>query len=306
MEVEELPDALQVVVATDAKLLVVKNKPQYEWLSEVSCVVVDEAHSSTETGYTQILDWLGLGRSQREDRCPLVGLTATPFKGISEEATDRLARRYGRRRLDEDALGDDPYAELQKMGVLAHVKHRPLAGSSLELTPEQIATAQRMNRLPPEVEERVAADTSRNAAILDTILGLDPAWPVLVFAASVSHAEQLAAILNLKGTRAAVVSAETNRGARRHYVEEFRAGRIRVLTNYGVLAEGFDAPAVRAVIVARPTLSPNAYQQMIGRGLRGPANGGTDECLIVNVVDNILQFGGDLAFRRFEYLWNEQ
>jgi superfamily II DNA or RNA helicase len=71
-----------------------------------------------------------------------------------------------------------------------------------------------------------------------------------------------------------------------------------------VLAQGFDAPAVRAVYVARPTFSPNRYQQMIGRGLRGPKNGGKPECLIVNVADNILQYGDELAFRQFEYLWN--
>ena len=44
---------------------------------------------------------------------------------------------------------------------------------------------------------------------------------------------------------------------------------------------------VRAVYVARPTYSPNVYQQMVGRGLRGPLNGGSPECLIVNVEDNV-------------------
>ena len=27
---------------------------------------------------------------------------------------------------------------------------------------------------------------------------------------------------------------------------------------------------------------------MVGRGLRGPRNGGTESCLLINVVDNIL------------------
>ena len=50
-------------------------------------------------------------------------------------------------------------------------------------------------------------------------------------------------------------------------------------------------------------VSPLLYQQMIGRGLRGPLNGGKERCLIVNVADNVLQFGEELAFRRFDYLW---
>ena len=45
---------------------------------------------------------------------------------------------------------------------------------------------------------------------------------------------------------------------------------------------------------------------MIGRGLRGPLNGGSDEVLIVNVDDNLVQFGDLLAFHHFDYLWNRE
>jgi superfamily II DNA or RNA helicase len=75
------------------------------------------------------------------------------------------------------------------------------------------------------------------------------------------------------------------------------------LTNYNVFTEGFDVPKVDAVCITRPTFSPNVYQQMIGRGLRGPLNGGKDEVLIVNVADNLTNFGEEFAFRHFEHLW---
>ena len=71
-----------------------------------------------------------------------------------------------------------------------------------------------------------------------------------------------------------------------------------------MLTTGFDAPSVRALYVARPTASPNLYQQMIGRGLRGPKNGGKETCLVVDVADNFLTHGFDLAFREFDYLWS--
>ncbi len=77
-----------------------------------------------------------------------------------------------------------------------------------------------------------------------------------------------------------------------------------MLTNYGVLTTGFDAPAVRAVYITRPVYSPVLYQQMIGRGLRGPKNGGKERCLIVNVTDNVEQYGEKLAFHKFEHLWH--
>ena len=54
-----------------------------------------------------------------------------------------------------------------------------------------------------------------------------------------------------------------------------------------MLATGFDAPKTDVVFIARPTDSIVLYSQIIGRGLRGPAIGGTEECLIINVADNI-------------------
>jgi superfamily II DNA or RNA helicase len=124
-----------------------------------------------------------------------------------------------------------------------------------------------------------------------------------VFATSVDQARLLAAFLSIGGISAKSVSGDTDVNARRHYVEQFKSGKVRVLTNYGVLTTGFDAPAVRAVYVARPVYSPVLYQQMIGRGLRGPLNGGKDRCLLVNVADNVEQYGEALAFRHFEPLW---
>ena len=78
---------------------------------------------------------------------------------------------------------------------------------------------------------------------------------------------------------------------------------MQILVNCDLLTQGFDAPKVRALYVARPTFSPNRYHQMIGRGLRGPENGGKERCLIVNIADTFDQFGDELAFTEFDYLW---
>ena len=59
----------------------------------------------------------------------------------------------------------------------------------------------------------------------------------------------------------------------------------------------------RAIIVARPVYSPNLYFQMIGRGLRGPLNGGDERCLILNVRDNIENYDRALAFSDLDWLW---
>jgi len=62
---------------------------------------------------------------------------------------------------------------------------------------------------------------------------------------------------------------------------------LKILVNYGVLTTGFDAPSIEAVIIARPTTSVVLYSQMLGRGLRGTKMGGTKDCTIIDVNDNI-------------------
>lgn len=302
-EADEHGDGRQVVVATIQKLQGCVGKAAYEWLSEAGCVVVDEAHHATEPSYTAVLEWLGLRRDR--DRCPLIGLTATPFRGVHDE-TQRLVYRF-RHRLDEGVLGEDPYGELQMSGVLARVDHEVLDGVEVELTADELvqfeAPMLKSRSLPQSAERRLGENTERNLALLDSICRRPPDWPILLFATSVEHAKTMAALLQAKGIASAAVSGDTDEGARRHYIEQFRQGRIRVLANYQVLTTGFDAPAVRAVYVSRPVFSPVLYQQMIGRGLRGPLNRGKERCLIVNVQDNFDQFGETLAFHDFEHLW---
>jgi len=119
----------------------------------------------------------------------------------------------------------------------------------------------------------------------------------------VEHAKTVAAMLQLDGVKARAVSGETDAAVRRDVVERFREGDVKVLVNYGVFREGFDAPRTRAIIVARPVYSPNLYFQMIGRGLRGTLNGGSDRCLILDVEDNIENYDRALAFSELDWLW---
>ncbi|MFJ6697944.1 DEAD/DEAH box helicase [Streptomyces sp. NPDC091272] len=300
-EAGPVTDRPHLVVATDAKLRVNLDTHAYAWLRKASLVIVDEAHVAISPQYTEILTSLGLTHS-RTDR-HLVGLTATPFRNTHAEETHRLVQRFGGRRLDDGIFTNDPYEELQELGMLARVTHRELAGGTIELTNDEMERAEQLSVLSKAAEQRLADDHDRNRRIIDEIGDMPADWPVLVFATSVAHAKFLAAKLNDRGITAAAVDSATSASERRRRIESFRRGQTRVLTNYGVLSQGFDAPATRAVVVARPTYSPNIYQQMIGRGLRGPRNGGKDTCLILNVKDNITNYGKALAFTQFEHLW---
>lgn len=303
-EVDEEPDGTQVVVATDAKLdsIILSRSEDYAWLQEPTVVIVDEAHTSVSPRYTTILEWLGRG-ARAETARPLIGLTATPFRGTSDEETKRLVKRYDSNLLDEGVLGPDPYRTLQDMGVLANVEKRTLGGATVRFTEQELDEIDKMGRFPQRREQSLGDDLERNQRIVQSILDLPDDWPVLLFAPSVENARSIAALLSHGGVPSVAISGGTEPSARRHYIDQFRRGGIRVLTNYQVLTQGFDAPAVRAVYVCRPTFSPNVYQQMVGRGLRGVLNGGSEEVLIVDVEDNLSKYGDQLAFRAFERLW---
>ncbi|MFJ3661182.1 DEAD/DEAH box helicase [Streptomyces sp. NPDC090119] len=304
-EVGDVVDHPHLVVATDAKLERCLGTDAYAWLRQAALVIVDEAHTAVSKRYTEILGQLGL--TQYETRRHLLGLTATPFRNTNEEETRRLVGRFGNRRLDEGVFpSGDPYRDLQDWGMLAQVEHRTLEGGRIELTREERAQADRMAILSRAAEQRLADDHARSRRIVDEVVALPADWPTLLFATSVDHAKYLAAMLNDRGVPAAAVDSTTSAQDRRRRIEDFRAGRIRVLANYGVLTQGFDAPATRVVVVARPVYSTNVYQQMIGRGLRGPRNGGKDTCLILNVSDNIANFDNKLAFTQFEHLWSRK
>jgi superfamily II DNA or RNA helicase len=300
-------DTAQLVVATDAKLDVCLDTPEYAWLRDPALVIVDEAHTSITPRYTRILTLMGL--TFRETSRPLLGLTATPFRGFNETETNRLVERYGRNRLDEDIFtSGDPYAELQELGVLARVDHRQLKGMTLTLSDEDLRQANAFEgaRLPSSVEEKLGRDIERNQMLIREIEALPETSPILLFATSVNHAKLMAAQLNDRGIKSAAIDSGTPDADRRTLIERFRRKQIRVLTNYGVLAQGFDAPATEVVIVSRPTYSPNVYQQMIGRGLRGRKNGGKETCLILDVADNIINYDRQLAFTQFEHLWGKK
>ncbi|WEV78613.1 DEAD/DEAH box helicase family protein [Janibacter cremeus] len=304
-------DGFQVVVTSISKLdSIVKRgegtgswEVEYGWLKEPALIIVDEAHKSISPQYTRTLAALG-GRKRVQDiTTPLLGLTATPFRGFNNDETKRLAKRYDENLLDEGVFPDnDVYGHLQDMQVLARIRQIELQGSEITLTDEEIDEATNY-RLADSVTARLGEDGGRNNTILQSILSLDESAKILLFASSVENARVLAALMTFHGVSARDVSSQTSRAERRQYIEDFKSGKIRVLTNYNVFTEGFDVPTLDAVYITRPTFSPNVYQQMIGRGLRGPLNGGSSEVLIVNVADNLTNYGTEFAFHHFHHLW---
>lgn len=285
---------------------------QYAWLGNPDLVIIDEAHGAISKSYTGVLKWMR--RSARDTAGPLLGLSATPYRGTNEKETERLVNRFEANLIEPDEFSaENAHQYLQSISVLAEVRHEILEGIRLTqrhggATGQVDEDDSRNAMLDQRVDlDQVAQSAERNERILAHLEAHSSTMNhALIFAASVDHAEALAAVLSATGTPAAAISGRTRPSQRRNLIEKFRNGDLKVLTNFDVLSQGFDAPKVDAVYLCRPTFSPNKYIQMVGRGLRGVANGGSSEVMVVNIQDNLDQFGEKLAFTEFDYLWNRE
>ncbi|WP_069147382.1 DEAD/DEAH box helicase [Rhodococcus erythropolis] len=296
-EIEEELGGVQVVIATWQKISrsAVSNT-DFAWLSDSPIVVIDEAHGALHPSYTGILAWAG--RSDPSGDKALLGLTATPFRGRRDsDESKRLLRRFADNILDADVFGgESAQLRLQRDEVLARARLEILHGVDVDLSTEELEEFRVKFWMPRNAETRLGRNEERTQIIFDSIMGKPDAWPIVVFATSVENAQTLATLLTLAGRPAASIDKDTSPEDRRTAIDRFKSGELRVLTNYAVLSQGFDAPMTRAVYITRPTTSEVRYQQMIGRGLRGPRNGGSDEVLIVNVLDNVVEFADSITF----------
>jgi len=296
-----------IVIASLQKLhsLRVRRDEVYNRLSNsVSAIVFDEAHKALARTYHQLIeDLTGAGTKK-----VLLGLSATPGRAVLEAiANERLAEVFEHRLIAPTFGGKDPLTALREQGILAHIKRKVIANTNdYGLTQEEGRYLRDFLDFPESLLERVGRDEKRNLLLIGEILGqVRQEKQCIVFACSVNHAKLLAAMVAMRGVSACAITSDMRYSSRVRSIDGFRKKDFDVIVNYGILTTGFDAPNVGAVIIGRPTASIVLYSQMIGRGLRGPKVGGKEQCMVVEVVDNVKGFGADSeVYDYFKDYWN--
>ncbi|MGW0937791.1 DEAD/DEAH box helicase [Streptomyces sp. NPDC002666] len=269
----------------------------------------DEAHQAIAPTYRRVVEALTL----RSDSS-LLGLTATPGRTWADIAEDeRLSDFFARQKVMLEIDGyDNPVTALIEQGYLARPDFSTVAANSGTLlsTRDQQALAASFD-IPDALMARLADNVQWNLQVVRTVLDLSERHRrILLFAASVEHSRLLVAILSALGLDADQVTAESPTRHRDRAIARFKGPgpRPMILSNFGVLTTGFDAPAASAAVIARPTRSLVLYSQMVGRVIRGPKAGGTPTCDIVTVIDPELPGFGDVAeaFTNWEDVWKAQ
>jgi len=141
-----------------------------------------------------------------------------------------------------------------------------------------------------EVERLCDADDLVRAACSEIVEQTRERKACLLFAAGVTHAEHVAAVLReAHGLEVACIFGQTPDTERDRIIARFKRGELRYLVNVAVLTTGFDAPQVDCVALLRPTMSAGLYYQMVGRGFRLAP--GKSDCLVLDFGGNVLRHG---------------
>ncbi len=235
-------------------------------------VLIDEAHHAvSDSSYERVL--VDIEHAAGAQPVATVGWTATPYRTDERSMLDLLPVCAFARTIPE----------MVQEGYLAPLTWQPV---QVNLDLHQIATTRKSGELDyaETTLTRHLLHEAITARIVQHAASRIGQRPTLVFAASVQHAQQLTAAFRARGYAAATVSGRTSRKQRDDIFASWRSGAIQVVCNCALLTEGFDFPGVAALVVARPTLSPGLYVQMLGRGMRTAQR--KIDCLVIDVVGN--------------------
>lgn len=139
-----------------------------------------------------------------------------------------------------------------------------------------------------DLEKRIRI-TSRNELIVNVLkkyftIGEAGLRQGIIFCINVTHANEIAKLLNKSNIPAASYTGQTKNSAA--VMEVFKQKKIRFLCSCNMISEGWDYPELGILVMARPTLSKVLYLQQIGRGLRK-----TDVKKNVIVIDVVDEYG---------------
>lgn len=322
-----------VVFCGLAKLMSIteSNLKLYERLKkDCRLIVFDEAHKAAANKTRKIVeDFMRLPENY-ENRS-LIGLTATPGR-TTEDSYDNnlLTNMFGGKliHIDSDILNQINYGKLKALNTVAEeniIKYFQERRILAKMIPEKLKYKQQFTEQELQIlgsalkdmgfddkeytEEQLtilARNKERNLAIMEKLRSLNiERKPTIVFACSLEHAKMLSAMLTLEGIHNSLVLGEMDSMDRKNAIEVFkkRDSGVDIIINYEVLTTGFDSKNIKCVFITRPTKSIVLYSQMLGRGLRGPLMGGNEECILVDVDDNLQAFDNETAFSHFNDYW---
>jgi ribonuclease E len=214
-------------------------------------VICDEAHTALgEKTSAAIRSWSG----------PVfVGMTATGAL-IARHVTDLFPTQTSRFDL----------AQAARRGVIAPLRCIRIPPGPGVRTIAKVPL--RRGEVDTEFDQEMLAElldqTPFNLAIADLYKTRFNGVPGVVYAAGVKHAYNVAAAFREIGIKAMGVSGETPKRELARILADYESGKVDVLVNAQLLAEGWNSPRATICMHLAPTASKRIYQQRVGRVTR--------------------------------------
>lgn len=236
-------------------------------LPPASVVFIDECHTSLSDGYINVIN------RYKAAGAFIIGLTATPFR------TDKkpLGLIY------EDYVQPIQNSDLIERGFTLPTKVYGVGGISSK-------------KFKVKMGEFDKDDLSKAFDVNNVYVNLISNYkkfadgqPTIVFCTRVEHSIKTAQCFIDHGYRAKHVDGEMPKLERDKAILDYTNGDLDILVNYGLLAEGFDVPKTRCVIMNCATLSPIKWVQACGRAMR--TFGDKTHGIIIDMADNWHRFG---------------
>lgn len=213
-------------------------------LPKPSLIITDENHHSMAQSYKRIYEHFPDVRR--------VGVTATPV------------------RLGGDGLGDVNDKLIIGVSTKWLIEHQHLA--PYDYFAPSVAD---LTGLHTKMGEYVTSDIEK-AMIKNTVFGdvvhyyreLAQGRKAVCYCASIRHSEATAAAFCAADIPAAHIDGSTPKPERERIINDFRAGKIRILCNVDLISEGFDVPDCGCSILLRPTHSLTLFIQQSMRCMR--------------------------------------
>lgn len=260
-------------------------------LGPFDLILVDEAHLIPPDGdgmYQQFLQDAKLVNPNVR----LIGLTATPYrlKGGEICAPDNLLNHVCYEAFLKDMI---------MQGYLSPLRSRNGKQSKPDLSNLHMQGGE---FVATEVAEAFDQDFLVRTACQEIVELTQDRKSVLVFAASVAHAQHVADWLSrISGEDVGIVTGETPHEERAATVARFKGetvktdlfsgtkGPLKYLVNVKVFTTGFDATGVDTIVMLFSTASTGLYVQVVGRGTR--LHPGKEYCLVLDYGMNVMRHG---------------
>lgn len=113
--------------------------------------------------------------------------------------------------------------------------------------------------------------------------------PTVCFATNIAHSRHIVEQFTAANVVAEHIDCYTDEDERAAILARVASGHTMVISNVGILTEGWDFPACRTMILARPTKSLIRYLQMAGRVLR--PSPGKERALILDHSGTVQSIG---------------